>query len=47
MVDAHTFFMVIAGTAILGFTVLLFLEEPKGEIAEIDEHGQVQMIQVG
>ncbi len=47
MVDAHTFFMVIAATAVLGFLALLFLEEPKGEIAEIDEHGQVQMIQVG
>ncbi len=47
MVDAHTFFMVIAGTAVLGFIALLFLEEPKGEIAEIDENGQVQMIQVG
>lgn len=47
MVDAHTFFMVIAGTAVLGFLALLFLEEPKGEIAEIDEDGNVQMIQVG
>jgi NNP family nitrate/nitrite transporter-like MFS transporter len=47
MVDAHTFFMVIAATAVLGFLALLFLEEPKGEIAEIDEYGQVQMIQVG
>ncbi len=47
MVDAHTFFMVIAATAVLGFLALLFLDEPKGEIAEIDEHGQVQMIQVG
>lgn len=47
IVDAHTFFMVIAATAVLGFVALLFLDEPKGEIAEIDEHGQVQMIQVG
>lgn len=47
MVDAHTFFMVIAATAILGFIALLFLEEPKGEIAEVDEDGMVQMIQVG
>ncbi len=47
MVDAHTFFMVIAGTAVLGFLTLLFLEEPKGEIAEIDDDGNVQMIQVG
>lgn len=47
MVDAHTFFMVIAATAILGFIALLFLEEPKGEIAEVDENGVVQMIPVG
>ncbi|HSR02006.1 MAG TPA: MFS transporter, partial [Methylophilaceae bacterium] len=47
MVDAHTFFMVIAATAVLGFLALLLLDEPRGEIAEIDEHGQVQMIQVG
>ncbi len=47
MVDAHTFFMVIAATAVVGFIALLFLEEPSGEIAEVDEHGQVQMIQVG
>ncbi len=47
MVDAHTFFMVIAGTAVLGFLALLFLEEPKGEIAEIDDDGNVQMIPVG
>lgn len=47
MVDAHTFFMVIAATAVVGFLALLFLEEPSGEIAEVDEHGEVQMIQVG
>jgi NNP family nitrate/nitrite transporter-like MFS transporter len=47
MVDASTFFMVIAGTAVLGFIALLFLEEPSGEIAEVDEHGNVQMISVG
>jgi len=47
MVDAHTFFLVISATAILGFIALLFLEEPAGEIAEVDEHGEVQMIQVG
>jgi MFS transporter, NNP family, nitrate/nitrite transporter len=47
IVDAHTFFMVIAGTAVIGFIALLFLEEPSGEIAEVDENGVVQMIQVG
>ena len=46
MVDAQTFFMVIAGTAALGFLALLALEEPEGEIAEVGEDGSVQMISV-
>jgi len=41
------FFLLIAGTAVLGFVSLLFLEEPKGEIAEVAEDGSVQMISVG
>ena len=47
LVPASTFFMVIAATAVLGFITLLFLEEPKGEIAEVTEDGTVQMIAVG
>lgn len=47
LVDASTFFLVIAGTAVLGFVTLLFLEEPEGEIAEVDEDGSVTVIQVG
>jgi NNP family nitrate/nitrite transporter-like MFS transporter len=47
VVDASTFFMVIAGTAVIGFISLLLLEEPTGEIAEVDEDGSVTMIQVG
>lgn len=47
LVDASTFFLVIAGTAVVGFLGLLFLEEPAGEIAEIDETGAVTMISVG
>lgn len=46
VVDTSTFFFVIAGTAVLGFVTLLFLEEPKGEIAEVDEDGSVTMINV-
>jgi NNP family nitrate/nitrite transporter-like MFS transporter len=46
MVDASTFFMVIAGTAVIGFIALLALKEPKGEIAEVGEDGVVQMISV-
>ena len=33
--------------AMLGFIALLVLEEPTGEIAEVDEDGSVTMIQVG
>lgn len=47
IVDAQTFFMVIAATAVVGFIALLFLKEPSGEIAEVDENGVVQMISVG
>ena len=43
----NQFFLLIAGTAVLGFVSLLFLEEPKGEIAEVAEDGSVQMISVG
>ena len=43
----NQFFLLIAGTAVLGFVSLLFLEEPKGEIAEVGEDGTVQMIAVG
>lgn len=46
MVPASTFFLVIAGTAVLGFVTLLFLEEPKGTIAEVGEDGTVQLISV-
>lgn len=46
LVDAQTFFLVIAGTAVLGFVSLLFLEEPQGHMAEVDEHGNVQLINV-
>ena len=42
----NQFFLLIAGTAVLGFISLLFLEEPNGEIAEVGEDGTVQMIAV-
>jgi len=47
MVDYHTFFVVIAGTAVLGFVTLLFMEEPQGHMAEVREDGSVELIQVG
>ncbi len=45
-VDYSTFFMVIAGTAVLGFVTLLFMEEPEGHIAEVNEDGSVTLITV-
>lgn len=46
MVDAQTFFLVIAATSAVGFLALFALKEPRGEIAEIGEDGSVQMIAV-
>jgi NNP family nitrate/nitrite transporter-like MFS transporter len=46
-VDYSTFFLVIACTAVLGFIALLFLDEPKGQIAEVNEDGTVELIHVG
>ncbi|MFC1503137.1 NarK family nitrate/nitrite MFS transporter [Pseudomonadota bacterium] len=45
-VDYGTFFYVIATTAVLGFVTLLFMEEPSGQIAEINEDGSVTLIDV-
>jgi NNP family nitrate/nitrite transporter-like MFS transporter len=45
-VDYQTFFYVIAGTAVLGFVALLFMEEPSGKIAEVNEDGSVTLIDV-
>jgi len=46
MVDYQTFFLVIAGTALVGFATLLLMEEPKGSIAEVREDGTVELISV-
>ncbi|WP_394252117.1 NarK family nitrate/nitrite MFS transporter [Vibrio profundi] len=45
-VSYQTFFLVIAGTAILGFVTLLFMEEPNGQIAEVNDDGSVTLIDV-
>ncbi|MCW8334286.1 NarK family nitrate/nitrite MFS transporter [Vibrio paucivorans] len=45
-VDYQTFFYVIAATAVLGFATLLIMEEPNGQIAEVNEDGSVTMIDV-
>lgn len=46
LVDYSTFFYVIAATAVLGFATLLMMEEPSGQIAEVNEDGSVTMIDV-
>ncbi|MCK7596136.1 NarK family nitrate/nitrite MFS transporter [Microbulbifer sp. CAU 1566] len=46
MVSYETFFLVIAGTAVLGFVTLLFLEEPEGQMAEVMPDGSVSLIDV-
>ncbi|MCX4025770.1 NarK family nitrate/nitrite MFS transporter [Endozoicomonas sp. SM1973] len=45
-VDYASFFMVIAGTALVGFIILLWMDEPAGQIAEINEDGTVELINV-
>jgi len=46
-VDYSTFFIVIAAAAAVVFVAVQFLEEPQGHIAEINEDGSVELIQVG
>lgn len=46
MVDYSTFFLVIAATAVAGFVALLFMEEPKGHMVEVNDDGSVEMIAV-
>jgi NNP family nitrate/nitrite transporter-like MFS transporter len=45
-VDYSTFFLVISATSLFGFVALLFMEEPKGAMAEVLEDGTVELIQV-
>jgi NNP family nitrate/nitrite transporter-like MFS transporter len=45
-VSAQELFIVIAATTLLGIIALLFLDEPKGAMAEVLPDGTVQMIDV-
>lgn len=45
-VSPMIFFYVIAGVSALAFVAAQFLDEPRGHMVEIDEHGNVQMIAV-
>ncbi|PHS31885.1 MAG: MFS transporter [Methylophaga sp.] len=46
LVSAQTFFLVIAGTAVVTLIAVQFMDEPKGQMAEILPDGTVQMIDV-
>ena len=46
MVSYQTFFLVIASTAVLGFTALFFMEEPSGSMTEVNEDGSIELINV-
>lgn len=45
-VSYSTFFWIIAASAFLGLVMLLFMQEPKGNMAEILPDGSVELIQV-
>lgn len=45
-VSPHMFFVVIAGMSAAAFIAANFIDEPKGHMVEVDEHGNVQMIAV-
>ena len=45
-VNYSTFFYVIAATALVGLFTLIFMDEPRGQIAEVAEDGTVHMIDV-
>jgi len=46
-VDYSTFFIVIAACAAVILVAVQFLEEPEGHVAEVNEDGNVELIQVG
>lgn len=45
-VSYSTFFVVIAGCAAVIFIAVQFLEEPRGHVAEVNEDGTVELIEV-
>jgi MFS transporter, NNP family, nitrate/nitrite transporter len=45
-VEPSVFFLVIAGFAAVTLATVQWLDEPRGHIAEVDENGQVQLIEV-
>jgi NNP family nitrate/nitrite transporter-like MFS transporter len=45
-VDYSTFFFVIAASSLLTLITTAFLTEPEGHVAEVDESGNIQLIEV-
>lgn len=45
-VSPHAFFLVIAAMSSLAFVAANFIDEPRGHMVEVDDHGNVQMIAV-
>lgn len=45
-VDYRTFFYVIAASALVGLVAVMFLDDPKGHMTEVDEEGNVHHIHV-
>ena len=45
-VDASTFFMIIGACALVVLGITQLLEEPEGHSVEVDEHGNVQHIEL-
>ena len=46
LLSTQAFFYVIGISALFGFITLFFMSEPKGHIAEVNEHGEVTLISV-
>ncbi len=45
-VDSSTFFMIIAASAAFVFVAVQFMDEPSGHMAEVNEDGSVELIEV-
>ncbi len=46
MVSYSTFFLVIAGAAAIALVFMVFLEEPAGHMAEVNDDGTVELLEV-
>ena len=46
LVSSSVFFMVISGVALIILIAVQFIDEPKGHMAEIQDDGTVEMIEL-